>query len=82
MHEATGGQIRGAFLRPSEVREIEIDPATGALALRGCPERQSELFLTGTLPEATCPGGEGSSYAGDDAGGTRREFFEWLRRHL
>jgi hypothetical protein len=32
-----------------------IDPLTGALAYRGCPQKQEELFLSGTLPETTCP---------------------------
>jgi membrane carboxypeptidase/penicillin-binding protein len=56
VREATGGEIRGAFLPPQGVERIAIDPATGARALRGCPRRRDEYFLTGTAPEATCPG--------------------------
>ena len=53
--EVTGGQIRGQFMRPPEIVELEIEPETGALALAGCPERRAELFLSGTEPVATCP---------------------------
>jgi penicillin-binding protein 1B len=83
--ELTGGRVRGAFPRPADVEQAEIDPATGALALRGCPERRPEFFLAGTLPEATCPAGEladGRDRSGADAEPTRRRFFEWLRRQL
>ena len=48
----------GGFLLP-----VEIDPVTGARALRGCRERRSEFFLEGTAPEETCPRG------GRDGGG-------------
>ncbi|HKJ25452.1 MAG TPA: PBP1A family penicillin-binding protein [Myxococcota bacterium] len=54
--DATGGEIRGAFLPPQGVERIAIDPETGARALRGCPRRRDEYFLVGTAPEATCPG--------------------------
>jgi penicillin-binding protein 1B len=56
VREATGGQVRGAFLRPPDVEEIEIDPTSGAVALAGCPLRRVEYFLPGTEPSTTCPG--------------------------
>jgi len=59
--EVTGGQVRGAFTRPAGVERIDIDPATGARAFAGCPERRSEYFLAGTLPKQTCPPGAGPS---------------------
>jgi penicillin-binding protein 1B len=55
LRAATGGQVRGAFLRPPDVEPIEIDPTSGALALAGCPERRTEYFLVGTGPSTTCP---------------------------
>lgn len=51
----TGERVRGAFVRPSGVERIEIEPETGARALRGCPSRRVEYFLEGTGPERTCP---------------------------
>ena len=92
VQDMTGGQIRGRFPKPASVEVIEIDPVTRAVALSGCPERQSEFFLAGTAPTSFCGdgssserlpgGGVAESPAGrrdDDAGG---EFFRWLRRHL
>ena len=82
VEQVTGGDVRGQFLTPPGVERVEIDPATGALALDGCPERRVEYFLAGTLPSAVCPServadeGEGRSRA------TRRDFFDWLRKRL
>jgi penicillin-binding protein 1B len=55
VREATGGRVRGAFLPPPDVIELEIEPATGALAKRGCPVRQAEYFVVGTEPTLVCP---------------------------
>jgi membrane carboxypeptidase/penicillin-binding protein len=55
--EATGGRVRGTFPRPPEVIELEIEPASGALAKNGCPVHQPEYFLAGTEPTQTCPEG-------------------------
>jgi penicillin-binding protein 1B len=75
--DATGGHVRGAFLRPREVESVDIEPATGALALSGCPERRAELFLRGTLPDAICPaGGARGSRA---VRSVQRKFMEWLK---
>jgi penicillin-binding protein 1B len=76
---ATGGVVRGAFLRPPEIERVDIDPATGALALAGCPDRREEYFLSGTLPTHVCPTGA------DRDGGDRRvgrRFLRWLRERL
>jgi penicillin-binding protein 1B len=57
VREATGGSIRGQFLPPPGIERVEIDPETGARALRGCANHRTEYFLTGTAPEETCSGG-------------------------
>jgi len=82
MREATGGSVRGAFLRPPEVDEVEIEPTTGALALAGCPARRVEFFLHGTEPISTCPGwGEGWNPADGSAPGLLERLFDsWLDR--
>jgi penicillin-binding protein 1B len=66
--EATGGVIRGGFFPPQWIERAEIDPASGARALRSCPRRRVEYFLPGTVPEATCPG-EGLAAWRDDGSG-------------
>jgi len=80
--EMTGGRIRGAFLKPADIQQADVDPATGALALAGCPERRPEFFLEGTLPEVVCPGGGVVGRPGDESPRIRRRFFDWLRRQL
>jgi penicillin-binding protein 1B len=86
VNDATGGEVRGHFLRPRQIEQVEIDPESGALALSGCPRQQVEYFLSGTLPEATCPAGSVASRRGgpegDDDPGVRRRFFQWLRENL
>jgi penicillin-binding protein 1B len=57
VREATGGQVRGAFLPPPEVVSVAVDPVSGARALAGCPARQAEWFLAGTEPLRVCPPG-------------------------
>jgi penicillin-binding protein 1B len=69
---ATGGIVRGNFPRPPVIERVAIDPATGALALSGCPERRDEYFLAGTLPTEICP----------PDGDERTGLIEWLRRTL
>ena len=79
VESATGGVVRGAFLRPPEIERVAIDPATGALALSGCPDRREEYFLAGTLPTHVCPTGA------ERDGGDRRvggRFLRWLRERL
>jgi membrane carboxypeptidase/penicillin-binding protein len=52
-----GSTARGAFPRPRGIKVVEIDPRTGARALRGCAEHHSEIFIAGTEPSETCPPG-------------------------
>jgi penicillin-binding protein 1B len=80
--ELTGGQIHGQFPRPPSVVVADVDPVTGARALRGCPDRRRELFLEGTLPEEVCPRGAARGSEKDGFERTQERFFEWLRRHL
>ena len=74
IQDATGGHVRGVFPRPAEIERVAIDPATGALALSGCPERRDEYFIRGTLPTHVCPSGRA-----DDDGRVHRRFLRWLR---
>jgi len=80
--ELTGGQIHGQFPRPPSVVVADVDPVTGARALRGCPDRRRELFLEGTLPEEVCPRGAARGSEKDGFERTQERFFEWLRKHL
>jgi penicillin-binding protein 1B len=82
VRELTGGRVRGAFLRPAGVEVVEIEPSTGARAVRGCAERRPEFFLEGTAPTETCPAGALADLPGEDSPTTRRRFFDWLRRQL
>jgi penicillin-binding protein 1B len=54
MIDAVGRQVRGSFPRPPSVRELEVNPDTGALAMVGCPKRATEYFLRGTEPTEIC----------------------------
>ena len=69
---ATGNEVRGVFPRPPAIERIAIHPATGAVALAGCPEQRDEYFLPGTLPDDFCPAG----------GATRGGLLRWLRSRL
>lgn len=82
VQDMTGGQVRGVFVRPSEVERYDVDPSTGALALSGCAERRPEYFLAGTAPEETCPAGRVAGSPGDESPSVQRRFFDWLRRQL
>ncbi|HEY5658464.1 MAG TPA: PBP1A family penicillin-binding protein, partial [Myxococcota bacterium] len=75
----TGGTVRGAFVRPPEIERVAIDPATGALALSGCPDRREEYFLPDTLPKHFCPAG---ADAEGGEGRVGRRFLRWLRERL
>ena len=85
VRDATGGQLRGTFVPPSEVVEVNIDPISGALALAGCPRRVPEYFLRGTEPVMTCPewasrGREPRRPGGREPTFLERLFEEWLNR--
>jgi len=70
---AGGARIRGTFSPPPGVEEHDVHPATGALALSGCPARRSEYFLEEALPEDTCPTGGRRPGSG---------LLDWLRRWM
>jgi len=68
LRAATGGAVPGAFEVPSSVRRVEIDPASGAVALAGCPRREMEYFIEGTEPRTTCPEGGWLVHNGEQSG--------------
>ncbi|MBW2235848.1 MAG: PBP1A family penicillin-binding protein [Deltaproteobacteria bacterium] len=77
--EATGGNVRGSFLPPPEIRELDIEPDTGALALSGCPVARREYFLIGTEPTHTCPPGRDPGFELErEADRLRDAFMKWL----
>ncbi len=76
--DITGGRIRGQFLRPAEVVELEIHPETGALALAGCPQRRTEFYVRGTEPAQTCPEWGRSPSRERDGSGFFDRFFDGL----
>ena len=78
VREATGGRIRGAFLPPPGIERVEIDPLTGARALRTCPRRRVEFFLAGSVPEATCPARAWPDPEDAPPGVIERLFDRWL----
>jgi penicillin-binding protein 1B len=80
IEEATGGRVRGAFMRPKEIEQVDIEPESGARALPGCPSRRPEYFLTGTAPERTCP--DRSERRRRDREDSERGFMKWLRRQF
>jgi len=48
------------FVRPETVAKVTIDQVTGYPANADCPEKRDELFISGTVPDVSCPehGGE------------------------
>jgi penicillin-binding protein 1B len=56
LRDATGGTVAGRFVPPPEVMKIDVDPASGARALVGCPRREPVWFVRGTEPQEVCPG--------------------------
>ncbi len=86
MIDAVGRQVRGSFPRPPSVRELEVNPDTGALAMVGCPKRATEYFLRGTEPTEICSWNDnrepGTSHArgGIEASRAERESDQPRRR--
>ena len=79
VEDESGGNVRGAFPRPTSLERAEIAPS-GAIALEGCPdEHRTEYFLPGTLPTTFCPDGQLFGRRTDRAPRRERGFFEWLR---
>lgn len=48
------GERPESFIRPNGVEERSICPLSGDLAGPGCPNRMSEVFLSGRAPKAQC----------------------------
>ena len=44
-----------SFPVPSDIVTAEIDPETGGLATPQCPQRMTEVFISGTQPRVDCP---------------------------
>ncbi len=44
-----------SFPVPSDIVTAEIDPESGGLATPRCPQRMTEVFISGTEPRAECP---------------------------
>ncbi len=90
VREAVGTRIRGRFIPPRNIERLEIDPESGALAVSGCPERRSEIFLSGTAPSEICDGRSRSSVARRDRdphdtrqrAPDRRGLLGWIRDRL
>jgi penicillin-binding protein 1B len=58
-----GGPVSGEDGRPAPPPGLvvrRLDPATGGLVVRGCPEWRDEWFLRGSEPTRTCPAHRGS----------------------
>ncbi len=56
MKAALKGRPPEDFAPPGEgLEKAVIDPASGLLAVAGCPQRREELFLAGTAPKGKCP---------------------------
>lgn len=56
MEAALEGRPAEKFLPPPQgLVSVKIDPASGLLAVAGCPERITEVFLAGTEPVKKCP---------------------------
>jgi membrane carboxypeptidase/penicillin-binding protein len=55
MRPALAGRPAADFTVPEGVAVVTIDPATGFLATPLCPEKQEEVFIAGTEPNAFCP---------------------------
>ncbi|MBW2725942.1 MAG: PBP1A family penicillin-binding protein [Deltaproteobacteria bacterium] len=95
VREAVGTRTRGLFIPPRNIERFEIDPESGALAVSGCPDRRSEIFLSGTAPSEICDGRSRSSVArrdrdphdtrgrtSDRQRGKRQGLLGWIRDRL
>jgi len=72
-----GKRVRGRFLRPAGVVELDVDPESGALAAASCPRRRSEYFLEGTEPDEVCDF-RGIRRGGRRPGGPARGILDWI----
>jgi penicillin-binding protein 1B len=55
MKAAVSGREKDAFVPPSGIMRVTIDPASGKLATPGCPRRQQEVFPEKAAPRESCP---------------------------
>jgi membrane carboxypeptidase/penicillin-binding protein len=55
MKEAAADFPSRPFERPEGLVEATVDPANGARARQGCPQRLREIFIEGTEPKEDCP---------------------------
>lgn len=72
MRRVTAAEPVRDFVPPPGVVLRKIDPATGLLSSRQCPDAITEAFLQGTEPTATCSAGKP----------TGPGLLQWLRRRL
>jgi penicillin-binding protein 1B len=54
MRRVTAAEPEREFRPPPGIVVRQIDPATGLLSARQCPDGITEAFLKGTEPTATC----------------------------
>ncbi|MFC4770158.1 transglycosylase domain-containing protein [Effusibacillus consociatus] len=70
------------FARPEGLLELNIDPTTGMLASKNCPQVQREFFRIGTEPYQECTEhpSSGSSNSKKDTGESGvKKFWKWFR---
>lgn len=67
MRSAVGAPIE-EFPFPEGLVRVSIDPTTGKVATRQCPEKFEELFILGTEPTEECPHRSGKVLPTDQAG--------------
>ncbi len=81
VREVVGERVRGAFRQPPGLLEFDVDPESGALAMRGCPDRRPEIFLPGTEPLDACVGRNRIERRAsrDDESKKRRGLLRWIR---
>jgi penicillin-binding protein 1B len=72
MRRVTATEPVRDFVPPPGVVLRKVDPATGLLSTRQCPDAITEVFLQGTEPTATCSGHEPRGPG----------LLRWLRRTL
>jgi penicillin-binding protein 1B len=69
MQHASAASPAAAFLPPTGVALVRIDPYTGGIATAGCPETITEAFWKGQEPTTACPAHSSRPAAADPAAG-------------